>query len=142
MLAQLCARWGREEEEEERAKNLSMSTTLATIHVVEDLNFFDTHHTPSPSRLTNGIVQTSTLGQTSPPIHEATKVFLGERRENDNIALHNRSPTFFEDSDLNFDNCNLSAVIKLLQRMERDPNTSKLNMPFTEHITNALIRSI
>ena len=56
MLAQLKARWAREEEEKERAKNLSMSTTLATIHVLEDLNTFDTHHTASPSRLTNGIV--------------------------------------------------------------------------------------
>ena len=37
MLAQLMARWAREREEEERAKNLSMSTTLATIHVIEDL---------------------------------------------------------------------------------------------------------
>ena len=56
------------EEEKERAKHYSIRTTLATINVVNDLKTFDTHHTPSPSRLTNAIVQTSTLGQTSPPI--------------------------------------------------------------------------
>ena len=64
-----------------------------------------------------------------------------ETRENDNIVLYNRSPTLFEDSDLNFDNCNLTEVIKFLQRMATNPNTSKLNSTFTEHITNALIKT-
>ena len=46
MLAQLKARWAREREEEERAKNLSMNTTFATIHVIEDLKTFNTHSYP------------------------------------------------------------------------------------------------
>lgn len=45
MLAQLKVGWDREEEKEDIAKNLSMSTTLATIHVIEDLKTFNTHHT-------------------------------------------------------------------------------------------------
>ena len=57
------------------------------------------------------------------------------------MALDNSSPTLLEGSDLNFDNCNLSEVIKFLQRMAKDPHTSKLNMAFTEHITNALIKA-
>ena len=72
MLSQLKARWAREEEEKKRAKHFPISTTLATINVVEDVKTFDTHHTPSPSRLTNGIVHTSTLEKTSSPIQEAT----------------------------------------------------------------------
>ena len=93
MLAQLKASWPREEEEKERAKHLPMNITLATINVVEDLKKFETHHTPSPSRLTNGIVHTSTLVHSNSPIQEATKVVVGETRENDRIALHNKSPS-------------------------------------------------
>ena len=47
----------------------------------------------------------------------------------------------FDEDDLDFLDCNLTEVIKFLQRMARDPNTSKLNMAFTEHITNALIKA-
>ena len=67
----------REEEEKQRAKHYPISTTLATINFVEDLKTFDTHHTPSPSRLTNGIVHTSFLEHTSSPIQEVTKVAVG-----------------------------------------------------------------
>ena len=134
MLAKLKARLAREEEEKQRAKHYPISTTLATINVVEDLKTFDTHHTPSPSRLTNGLVHTSTLEHTSSPIQEATKVVMGETRENDNIALHNKTPTLFDENDLDFKDCNLTKVIKFLQSMARDPNTSKLNSTFTEHI--------
>ena len=63
MLTQLKVRWAREREEEERAKNLSMRTTLATIHVIEDLKTFNTHHTPSHSNgPSNGNVEASNLG--------------------------------------------------------------------------------
>ena len=44
-------------------------------------------------------------------------------------------------SELDFDNCSLSEVIKFLQRMAKDPHTSSLNIAFTEHITNALIKA-
>ena len=57
------------------------------------------------------------------------------------MALDNSTSTLLEGSDLNFDNCNLSKVIKFLQRMAKDPHTSTLNMAFTEHITNALIKA-
>ena len=140
MVAQLKARWAREEERN-RAKPYPISTTLATINVVEDLKTFDTHHTPSPSRLTNGIVHTSTLEHISSPIQEATKVVVGETRDNDGIALPNKSTSLFDEDDLDFEDYNLTEVIKCLQRMARDPNTSKLNSTFTEHITNSLIKA-
>ena len=43
--------------------------------------------------------------------------------------------------ELDFDNCSLSEVITFLQRMAKDPHTSTLNIAFTEHITNALIKA-
>ena len=64
-----------------------------------------------------------------------------ETRENDTIALHNKFPSYFDEDDLDFEYCNLTEVIKFLQRMARDPNTITLNSTFTEHITNALIKA-
>ena len=43
--------------------------------------------------------------------------------------------------ELDFDNCSISEVIKFLQIMAKDPHTSSLNIAFTEHITNALIKA-
>src|SRR3954470_9179699 len=40
MLTKLKDKWAREKEEEERVKNLPTHTTLATLHVVEDLKTF------------------------------------------------------------------------------------------------------
>ena len=81
------------------------------------------------------------MGHTSPLIQEATKVVVVETRENDIISLQNKTPSAFYDNDLDSEDCNLMEVIKFLQRMARDPNTSKLNFTFTEHITNALIKA-
>ena len=44
MLAKLKDRWAREKQEEERVKSLPTHTTLATLHVVEDLKTFSTSH--------------------------------------------------------------------------------------------------
>ena len=44
-------------------------------------------------------------------------------------------------NELDFDNCSLSEVIKFLQIMFKDPHTSSLNIAFTVHITNTLIKA-
>ena len=49
--------------------------------------------------------------------------------------------TIFEDDKLDFDNCTISDVIKFLQKLAKDPNASKMNIAFTNHITNALIEA-
>ena len=43
--------------------------------------------------------------------------------------------------EFDFDNCNLKEVISYLEKMAKDPHTSTLNMAFTEHNTNALIKA-
>src|ERR1044072_1146881 len=48
--------------------------------------------------------------------------------------------SLIDSSDLDFDNCTLPEVIGFLHKMSRDPHTSTLNLAFTEHITNALIK--
>ena len=130
MLAKLKDRWAREKEEEERVKNLPTHTTLATLHVVEDLKTFSTHHTPSPTNgPLNGNVEASTLGQESPTNSEIVKDKM------------NSTPTLINGNKLDFDNCNIFEVIPFLQKLAKDPHTSSLNIAFTEHNTNAPIKA-
>src|ERR1041385_7712829 len=56
------------------------------------------------------------------------------------VSLDDTSTTF-DSNDIDFDSCTLSEVISLLHKMSRDPHTSTLNLAFTKHITNALIKA-
>ena len=56
--------------------------------------------------------------------------------------LDDITTTLINGSDLDFDNCSFSEVIKFFQRMAKDPHTSSLNIAFTEHITNAIIKAM
>src|SRR4051812_25988784 len=133
MLAILKDIWAREKEEEERVKSLPTHTTLATLHVVKHVKTFSTHHIPSPPNGPfNGDANTSTLGQEDPLNLESTK---------EKMSLDDITTTLINGSELDFDNCSLSEVIKFLQRMAKDPHTSSLNIAFTEHITNAIIKA-
>ena len=101
------------------------------------------HGTPSTAP-PGQVEEDYTVGQKSPLTWDEFKINVMktvEIRENDSIDLHNKSPSLFDEYDLDFEDCNLNEVIKFLQRMARDPNTSKLNSTFTEHITNALIKA-
>jgi hypothetical protein len=48
------------------------------------------------------------------------------------------SSIYFNDCDV--DGCNISEVILLLQKLALTPNASPINVAFTKHITNALIK--
>src|SRR4051812_38364527 len=131
MLDKLKERWAREKEEEERIKSLPTHHTVATIQVVEDLKIVSTHHTPSPPGPINGDATTSTIDEETPMDIEAFKQEI----------LNDITTTLLDSSDLDFDSCTLPEVICFLLKMSRDPHTSTLNLAFTEHITNALIKA-
>src|SRR4051812_2830187 len=131
MLAKLKDIWAREKEEEDRIKSLPTYTTIATIQVVEDLNTFSTQHIRSPIGPINGDAKTSTVEQEEPMKLENTK----------KVSLDDITTTLLNGSGLDFDSCTLPEVITFLQRMAKDPHTSTLNIAFTEHITNALIKA-
>src|ERR1041385_7185353 len=57
------------------------------------------------------------------------------------VSLDDTTTTLLDSSDIDFDSCTLSEVISLLHKMSRDPHTSTINLAFTEHITNALIKA-
>jgi hypothetical protein len=48
--------------------------------------------------------------------------------------------TTFDSNDFDLDGCNISEVILFLQKLARSPNASSMNMAFTKHITNALMK--
>src|SRR3954471_15058935 len=130
LMAKLKERWAKEKEEEDRIKSLPTHHTVATIQVVEDTQTFSTQHTPSPIGPINGDAVTSTIEEETPMNIEAFK----------QVSLDDTTTTF-DSSDIDFDSCSLSEVISLLHKMSRDPHTSTLNLAFTEHITNTLIKA-
>src|SRR3954469_4817737 len=130
MLAKLKERWARDKEEAERIKSIPTHHTIATIQVDEDVKIVSTHHTPSPPGPINGDVTTLTIDEETSMNIEAFK----------QVSLNDITTSFIDSSDLDFDNCTLPEVIGFLHKMSRDPHTSTLNLAFTEHITNALIK--
>ena len=56
------------------------------------------------------------------------------------VSLNDITTSLIDSSELDFDNCTLPEVIGFLHKMSRDRHTSTLNLAFTEHITNALIK--
>jgi hypothetical protein len=43
-------------------------------------------------------------------------------------------------NDFDIDGCNISEVILFLQKLALSPNASFINVAFTKHITNALMK--
>src|SRR3954463_16394458 len=131
MLAKVKERWARQKEEEERVKSLLTYHTIATIQVVEDVQTISTHHTPSPPGPINGDATISTIDEETSMNIEAFK----------QVCLNDITTSLIDGSDLDFDNCTLPEVIGFLHKMCRDAHTSTLNLAFTEHITNALLKA-
>src|SRR3954464_3681248 len=49
-------------------------------------------------------------------------------------------PFTFDENDFDFYGCNITEVIKFLQKLAETPNTSEINVAFTKHITNAIMQ--
>src|SRR3954452_12365673 len=49
-------------------------------------------------------------------------------------------PFTFDENDFDFDGCNVTEVIKFLQKLAETPNTSKINVACTKHITHAIMQ--
>ena len=56
------------------------------------------------------------------------------------VRRNNSSTTLDDNYDFDLDGCNISEVIKFLQKLAKSPNASAMNMAFTKHITDALIK--
>jgi hypothetical protein len=52
--------------------------------------------------------------------------------------MEDNSSTSFNDLDV--DGCNISKVLLFLKKLALSPNASSMNVAFTKHITNALMK--
>ena len=85
-----------------------------------------------------------TLGRRSPKNLESENFSsekIVESGLEDNETLDDVAPTLFGYDDLDFNDCSITEVIKFLQKIAKSPDVSRLNIAFTKHITDALIKA-
>ncbi|KAK1693851.1 hypothetical protein QYE76_010548 [Lolium multiflorum] len=136
LLAELHARWDREEKEK-----LAKENNVAKVWTITTTSNVDSSHVAAPPTINGKIIG---VGNVSTPSAKRTKLpetavcdktaeIFQNIGDNDSIAV--------EHNGLDFDDCHITEVIKFLQKLARSPNASAINLAFTKHITNALIKA-
>jgi hypothetical protein len=122
MLAELHARW---EREDEMARNMKVCTINTTSDVVSNasnpLTLIGVDKTPTPCAKKPKTVKTFST--------RSAEIFR---------SMGDNSSTSF--NDFYVDGCNISEVILFLQKLSLSHNASSMNVAFTKHITNALMK--
>ncbi|KAK1681478.1 hypothetical protein QYE76_042326 [Lolium multiflorum] len=141
LLAELHARWEREENEK-----LAKENNVAKVWSITTTSNFDTSHVATPPTINGKIIG---VGNVSTPSTKRTK--LPETAKTAETACDKTAEIFSNIGDndpiavahngLDFDDCHISEVIKFLQKLAKSPNASAINLAFTKHITNALIKA-
>jgi hypothetical protein len=121
-MAELHARW---EREDEMARNMKVCTITTSSDVVSNVS--------NPLTMI-GVEKIPTPCAKKP---KTTKSFSTKSAEIFR-SMEDNSSTYFNDFDV--DGCNISEVIKLLQKLALSPNASSMNVAFTKHITNVLMK--
>jgi hypothetical protein len=122
MLAKLHARW---EREDEMARKMKVCIITTSNDVVPN--------TSNPLTLI-GIQKTPTPCAKKPKTAKTFSTISAEIFQ----SMGGDSSISFNDFD--FNGCNISKVILFLQKLALSPNDSSLNIAFTNHITNALMK--
>jgi hypothetical protein len=122
MLAELHARW---EREDEMARNMKVCTITTSSDVVSNvsnpLTMIGVEKTPTPCAKKPKTTKTSST--------KSADIFW---------SMEDNSSTSFNYFDVA--GCNISEVILFLQNIALSPNASSMNVAFTKHITNALMK--
>jgi hypothetical protein len=126
MLAELHARW---EREDEMARNMEVCTITTTSDVVSNAS-----KPPSFNGRVIGVDKIPTPCEKKP---KTAETFSNKSAEIFRSIGDNSSTTF---NDFDVDGCNISEVILFLQKLALIPNASSINVAFTKHITNALMQ--
>ncbi|KAK1692319.1 hypothetical protein QYE76_009016 [Lolium multiflorum] len=135
MLAELHARWDREEKEK-----LAKENNVAKVWTITTTSNDNSTHVATPPTINGKIIGVGNIS--TPSIKRAklpetacdkTAEIFQNIGDNDSIAV--------EHNGLDFDDCHITEVIKFLQKLARSPNASAINLAFTKHITNALIKA-
>jgi hypothetical protein len=122
MLAELHTRW---EREDEIARNMKVCTITTSNDFAPNAS--------NPLTLT-GVEKTPTPCVKKP---KTAKTFSQKSAKFFRSVGDDTSISF---NDFDVDGCNISEVILFLQKLVLSPNASSLNIAFTKHITNALMK--
>ena len=136
MLAELHARWEREEK-------LAKENNIAKVWTITTTSNVNASHVAKPPTINGkiigvGNVSTST---TKPAKLPETAETICDKSAEIFRSVEDNGPIALDHNGFDFDNCNISEVIKFLQKLARSPNASAINLAFTKHITNALIKA-
>jgi hypothetical protein len=130
MLAELHARW---EREDEIARNMTKVCTITTTSNIEVSN------ASKPPTFNGIVIGVEKFPTPSAKLPKTTNTFSNKSAEIFR-SMGDNGPTTFDSNDFDLDGCNISEVIMFLQKLARIPNASSMNMAFTKHITNALMQ--
>jgi hypothetical protein len=129
MLAELHARW---EREDEIARNM---TKVCTITTTSDIVSNDS----KPPTFNGRVIGVEKISTPCAKLPKTTETFSNISVEIFR-SMGDDGPTTFDSNDFDVDGCNISEVILFLQKLAKSPNASSMNMAFTKHITNALMQ--
>ncbi|KAK1605356.1 hypothetical protein QYE76_029029 [Lolium multiflorum] len=141
LMAELRARWDREENEK-----LAKENNVAKVWTITTTSNDNDSHVATPPTINGKIIG---VGNVSTPSAKRTKLpEIAKTAETacDKTAeifsnIGDDDPIVVAHNDLDFDDCHISEVIKFLQKLAKSPNASAINLAFTKHITNALIKA-
>ncbi|KAK1606048.1 hypothetical protein QYE76_029721, partial [Lolium multiflorum] len=139
LMAELHARWEREEK-------LAKENNVAKVWTITTTSNDDASHVAKPTTINGKIIGVGNVStpsakreklpetaKTAETVCDKTAEFFQNIGDNDPIVV--------DHNGLDFDDCHISEVIKFLQKLARSPNASAINLAFTKHITNALIKA-
>jgi hypothetical protein len=122
MLAELHARWEREDEMARKMKVCTITTSNDVVpNASNPLILIGVEKTPTPC-----VKKPKTAKK---KIQNSAEIFR---------SIGDDSSISFNDFDV--DGCNISEVILFLQNLALSPNARSLNIAFTNHITSALMK--
>jgi hypothetical protein len=122
MLAELHARWEREDEMARKMKVCAITTSNDVVPSASNpLTLIGVENSPTPCAKKPKTAKTFS--------QKSAEIFR---------SMGDDSSISFNDFDV--DGCNISEVILFLQKLALSPNASSLNIAFTNHITNALMK--
>ena len=85
-------------------------------------------------------ISISTITTTNVEASKPNGTFSNKNAEILRNMGNNSSTTLDDNYDFDLDGCNISEVIMFLKKLTKSPNASAMNMAFTKHIIDALIK--
>ena len=138
LIAELRARWEREENEKE--------DNIAKVWTITTTSNANATQVAAPPTNTNKIIGVSNVSTSNAKREKLPETAKTAETACDKAAeifsnIGDDDPIALDYNGLNFDDCHISEVIKFLQKLAKSPNASAINLAFTHHITNALIKA-